>query len=205
MPPWLAPVPSSPDRRGTEVMEWEVTSWRTWRLCRGAPWQPLSPSCRTLATTTQHLSLEEGQRRLQEVLPADRRILQALSRPTLVGSSEAQGTAPQAQSQAASPSRLSSRPSSPLPSTPWHRPLQQQRLSSILLCHLAMLTSTEGSVAWELNWRPMDRVYRQRRDIQQLTQESLLPLWLDQPTLLSSRNKRMDQVLPAMATAMGTP
>merc|ERR1712203_971026 len=81
--------------------------------CRGAPWQPLSPSCRTLATTTQHLSLEEGQRRLQEVLPADRRILQALSRPTPVGSSEAQGTAPQAQSQAALPSRLSSRPSSP--------------------------------------------------------------------------------------------
>ena len=79
-------------------------------------------------------------------------LLPALSRPTLVGSSEAQGTAPQAQSQAALPSRLSSRPSSPLPSTPWHRPSPQQRLSSILLCHLAMLTSTEGSVAWELNW-----------------------------------------------------
>ena len=142
-------------------------------------------------------------------------LLPALSRPTPVGSSEAQGTAPQAQSQAALPSRLSSRPSSPLPSTPWHRPLQQQRLSSILLCHLAMLTSTEVSVAWELNWwvdcearslqefqflmlrRPMDRVYRRRRDIQQLTQESLLPLWLDQQTLLSSRNKRMDQGSPS--------
>ena len=43
----------------------------------------------------------------------------------------------------------------------------------------------------------MDRVYRRRRDIQQLTQESLLPLWLDQPTLLSSRNKRMDQGSPS--------
>merc|ERR1712013_562155 len=152
---------------------------------------------RTLATTALHLSLAEGPRRLREVLPADRRILLALSRPTLVGSSEAQGTALQAQSQAA----LRSRPSSPPPSTPWHRPSLQQRLSSILLCHLAMLTSTEGSVAWELNWRPTDRVYRRRQDIQQLTQESLLPLWLDQQTLLSSRNKRMDQ---AMATAMGT-
>merc|ERR1712013_407791 len=159
---------------------------------------------RTLATTTLHLSLAEGPRRLREVLPADRRILLALSRPTLVGSSEAQGTALQAQSQAALPSRLSSRPSSPPPSTPWHRPSLQQRLSSILLCHLAMLTSTEGSVAWELNWRPTDRVYRRRQDIQQLTQESLLPLWLDQQTLLSSRNKRMDQAMPAMATAMGT-
>ena len=45
--------------------------------------------------------------------------------------------------------------------------------------------------------RPMDRVYRRRRDIQQLTQESLLPLWLDQQTLLSSRNKRMDQGSPS--------
>merc|ERR1719397_329245 len=69
---------------------------------------------------TQHLSLEEVQLVLLEVLPVDRQILQVPSPPTPVGSLGVQETAHRAQFQAALPSRLSS--SSRLLSTPWQHP-----------------------------------------------------------------------------------
>merc|ERR1719295_1193552 len=124
------------------------------------------------------------------------------SHRTPAGSLGAQGTARRARCRAAWRSRLSSN-SSPLPSMPWRQLLQQQLLSSIQLCRLAMPTSMEVWGAWELSWpqRHMDKAYQRPQATRRLTLASLLQLWQDLPTLLSSRNRRTDL---AMETAMGT-
>ena len=87
------PIPPSPFFSAAVVLlgwnhNWLAHHFELLEIHRCAPWFPVQLKAqqlgphdffffsRTLATTTQHLSLEEGQRRPREVSPADRRILQ---------------------------------------------------------------------------------------------------------------------------------